>query len=129
MGKKAIHPENFEERVIWYSITLTYVFYLLGALYIVAPVIGWVLLAYLLKRLWLQDQSTPNDTKIKIPFGVWVWVVCMLVMLIALWMGHIDWNLGTGKTIKSTIGWAKGWALMAIFPLIGCLNKRCTEIP
>jgi len=124
MGKKTLHPQNFEERVVWYSITLTYVFYLLGALYIVAPVIGWILLAYLFKKLWLQNHTTPNDEIVRIPVGVWIWVICMFVMLIALWIGHIDWNLGTPKTIKSTVGWAKGWALMAIFPLIGCLNIR-----
>lgn len=124
MDKKTLHPKNFEERVVWYSITLTYVFYLLGALYIVAPVVGWILLMYMVKKMWFQNETTPADEVIKIPFGVWIWVVCMLLMLLALWVGHIDWALGPAKTIKSTIGWAKGWALMAVFPLIGCLSIR-----
>ncbi|MBV1908265.1 MAG: O-antigen ligase domain-containing protein [Kangiellaceae bacterium] len=124
MEKKTIHPENFEERVVWYSITYTYVFYLFGALYIVAPVIGWIMFAYLLKQLWRQNGGEKLAQPIIIPIGVWVWVVAMLAMLIALWLGHIDWELGTAKTVKSTVGWAKGWALMAIFPLIGCLNIR-----
>lgn len=124
MAKKALHPENFEEQVVWYSITGTYLFYLLGALYILAPVIGWILLTYMIKKM-IRQKITPIDApKITIPYGVWVWVICMLLMLLALWMGHMDWELGTGKTIKSTIGWAKGWALMAVFPLIGCLNIR-----
>jgi len=50
MAKKALHPENFEEQVVWYSITGTYLFYLLGALYILAPVIGWILLTYMIKK-------------------------------------------------------------------------------
>ena len=37
----------------------------------------------------------------------------------ALWVGHLDWSLGTGATIKSTIGWMKGWALIPLFLLAG----------
>ncbi len=124
MEKKTLHPKNFEERVVWYSIIWTYPFYLLGALYIVAPVIGWVLLACLIKKLILQSNSGPHERKVLIPCGVWVWITCMLFMLVALWAGHADWQLGTAKTLKSTIGWAKGWALMAVFPLVGCLDIR-----
>ncbi len=123
MEKKTIHPENFEERIVWYAITWTYVFYLLGALYIVAPVVGWLMIIDLARRLWMQ---TANDKKRKIiiPWGVWIWVASMFAMLIALLLGHLDWELGMPKTIKSSIGWAKGWALMAVFPLVGCLNIR-----
>ncbi len=76
------------------------------------------------KKLWSQHIGEHTGQKIVIPFGVWIWTLSMLVMLIALWMGHMDWQLGTATTIKSSIGWAKGWALMAIFPLIGCLHIR-----
>ena len=123
MEKKAIHPENFEERVVWYAIVWTYLFYLLGALYIVAPVVGWLMIIYLIKKIWQQAPDKLTH-KVVIPWGVWVWVVSMLAMLLALLLGHLDWELGTGKTIKSSVGWAKGWALMAVFPLIGCLNIR-----
>ncbi|MGS0729930.1 O-antigen ligase domain-containing protein, partial [Shewanella sp. 0m-11] len=33
-------------------------------------------------------------------------------------------DLGLAKLIKSSIGWAKGWALLAIFPLLGSLKIR-----
>jgi len=36
-------------------------------------------------------------------------------------MGHADWSLGTTQTIKSTVGWAKGWALLGLFPLLGAV--------
>lgn len=124
MDKKTIRPENFEERVIWYSITWTFPIYLIGGLYILAPAMGWLMLLYLAKKLWSQHIGEHTGQKIVIPFGVWIWTLSMLVMLIALWMGHMDWQLGTATTIKSSIGWAKGWALMAIFPLIGCLHIR-----
>ena len=45
----------------------------------------------------------------------------MAVMLVALWVGHLDWGLGLKKTIKSSIGWAKGWALLALFILAGAI--------
>ena len=124
MDKKAVYPQNFAERMIWFAIIWTYPFYLMGALYIVAPVLAWLMLVHLFARIWTQKPDLPQTEKIVIPIGVWIWVLSMLVMLFALWLGHLDWQLGTAKTIKSTIGWAKGWALMAIFPLIGCLDIR-----
>ncbi|MEC8574284.1 MAG: O-antigen ligase domain-containing protein, partial [Pseudomonadota bacterium] len=52
---------------------------------------------------------------------IWIWGLGMAVMLLALWVGHLDWGLGTKQTIKSSIGWAKGWALLALFPLVGAI--------
>lgn len=117
-------PNNFPERIIWYSITGTYVFYFIGGLYILAPAISGILLFYLGKKLWEQTKSTPEDEKITIPWTVWLWIVGMLIEEVALIIGHLDFDLGTGLLIKSSFGWLKGWALMAIFPLIGCLPIR-----
>ncbi len=107
--------------------TWTYAFYLAGALYIVGPVIAWILLFHLITRLWYQNDTTPPEARVVIPTGVWVWVFGMLAMLVTLVVGHLDFELGVAKLIKSSIGWAKGWALLAIFPLIGCLPVR-TEL-
>ena len=49
-------------------------------------------------------------------------------MLIALWIGHFDWGLGLKQTIKSSIGWAKGWALLALFPLAGAVLPIRREV-
>ncbi len=117
-------PQNFEERVVWYSIVGTYGFFLLGGLYILAPVVAWVLLAYLGWKWWNQDSHTAKEQRVTVPVTVWVWIVAMLVMQLALILGHLDFNLDTGLLIKSSIGWAKGWALLALFPLIGCLEIR-----
>jgi hypothetical protein len=54
-----------------------------------------------------------------VPLIVWIWLFGMLVMLIALWAGHVNWKMGLASTIKSTIGWMKGWALLFLFPFIG----------
>ncbi|MDM9379592.1 O-antigen ligase family protein [Chlorogloeopsis sp. ULAP01] len=117
-------PQNLEEKVVWYSLVGIYVFYFLGAQYVFMPLIAWFLVFYLGKKLWSQTENTPPDEKVTIPFTVWVWIVSMLVMEVALIIGHIDFNLGLAKIITSSINWARSWALMALYPLIGCLNIR-----
>lgn len=120
-----IEPESFEEKVVWYSITYTWVFYLLGALYVLAPAIGWVLVVWIGWKAYTRTPETLPRDRIRIPFGVWVWTVAMLVMLLALIVGHIGYSLGAAQTLKSTMGWVKGWALMAVFVAIGgCLDIR-----
>jgi hypothetical protein len=121
---KEIQPQNFPERVVWYAMTWTYFFYLLGATYVVGSLVGWILFLYLLLKLWLQDESTSAEEKIVIPWITWVWILGMLMMEVALIIGHLDYNLPMSQIIKSSIGWAKGWALIALYPLVGCLNIR-----
>jgi hypothetical protein len=119
-----MQPRNFEEKVIWYAIIGTYVFYFTGTLYFVPPVLAWVLFIYLLRKLWLQTDATPVEDRIDISLTVWVWVASMVMMLVALIGGHLDFDLGLAATIKSCFGWAKGWAMWALLPMIGCLNIR-----
>ncbi len=117
-------PQNFEEKVIWWTLISTYGFFLIGGLYVVGSIVGWILVGYWIKRLYQQNETTPVEQRIQIPWAVWVWIAGMLVMQVALVMGHFDFNLGTASLIKSTMGWAKGWALLAVFPLVGTLNIR-----
>lgn len=124
MDSKIISPENTEEHIVWYSIRGTYVFYLLGALYVVAPVIAWILLAIFFRRYLLCEDNKLTLVNGNIPMAIWLWIFGMLVMLLALVVGHLDFELGIVALIKSTIGWAKGWALLAIFPLLGMLKIR-----
>ncbi len=123
-SSEIIKPQNFEERVIWYGLLGTYAFYLLGAQPIVFPVMAWVLLFYLFKKLWNQNVDTPEEEKIKIPIIAWIWVAFISLMVIALITSHIDFSAGLGRLIKSLIKWGKEWALWAIFPLVACLNIR-----
>jgi hypothetical protein len=115
---ETLSAENFAERVVWVAITATYPLYALGALYVAAPVIAWVLFAYLCLR------PTPRAGPSSVPLPVWLWLVGMLAMLVALLAGHLDFGRGLAQTVKSVIGWAKGWALMALFPLLGCVSVR-----
>ncbi|NJP20876.1 MAG: O-antigen ligase domain-containing protein [Hydrococcus sp. CRU_1_1] len=123
-NKAKIRPENFPERLIWLGMVWTYGFYLIGGLYIVGSVLAWILGFYLLLKLWLETEESPKHQKIAIPFLAWIWIIGMLVMEVALIIGHLDFNLPTSLIIKSSIGWAKGWALLALYPLVGCLPIR-----
>ena len=120
----SIKPENFPETLVWYGITLTYVYWLLGATYIVGSVLGFVLFLYLLVKLYLQDENTPEDQRIRIAGVPWVWIIGMIMMEVALVIGHLDYNLPTSAIIKSSIGWLKGWAALSFYPLAACLPIR-----
>ena len=121
----AIIPQNLPESIVWYSLIGTYGIYCLGGLYVLGPALAWILFAYMFKEQWIYFR----EGKIRYPVSwhwiLWLWFVGMAVEFLALYMGHMNFELGLTTTIKSSIGWAKGWALMAIFPIIGsCLPIR-----
>nr|WP_228024012.1 O-antigen ligase domain-containing protein [Synechocystis salina] len=101
-----------------------YGFYLLGAIYIVGSVLGVILGLYVGLKWWLQTEATPEAEKIKIHWLIWVWIIGMAMMQMALIIGHLDFDLPTSTIIKSSIGWLKGWAALALYPLAGCLPIR-----
>lgn len=110
----APRPESVEEKVLWHCIVWTYAYYVLGALYILAPVAGWLLLVRMARSRGLSE----------VPAVVWGWVAGMLMMLVALVAAHADFDLGLDSLVKSSIGWAKGWGLIAVFMIIGCGRIR-----
>ncbi|MTJ48800.1 O-antigen ligase domain-containing protein [Dolichospermum sp. UHCC 0259] len=119
-----IKPENIPEKVVWWAIANTYSIWVFGGLYVVGALLGWILLLFLLIKILAQTEDTPEDEKITISLSLWVWIAGMLMMQVALIAGHLDYNLPTGLIIKSSIGWAKGWAALALYPLAGCLKIR-----
>ena len=104
-------PLNPAEAIVSRTLVWTWPFYFVGALYVVGPVLGWVLggLAALSLYLGPAIRADLRD-KTPVPPLVWGWIAGMSIMLIALWVGHLGWDLGAKQTIKSTIGWAKGYA-------------------
>ncbi|MCL1139544.1 O-antigen ligase domain-containing protein [Shewanella pneumatophori] len=118
MDPQTYTPENSDEVIVWRAITGTYLFWLVGAMYLIAPVIAWILLLRMVKRRMVDKVMYPLSK------AQTTWVIAMAVMLLALVIGHLTHELGAAKLIKSSIGWAKGWALLAIFPLLGSLNIR-----
>lgn len=120
-----IKPQNLEEKLIWYTIVGTYIFYLLGAQFIWVPAIAYFLGFRVCQKLWNQTEDTPTQERISIPISVWLWIISVLVLEICLIMAHLDFELGWSKMIFTTVNsWARSWALMGLFPLIGCLNIR-----
>ncbi|WP_341365896.1 O-antigen ligase domain-containing protein [Yoonia sp. BS5-3] len=120
---------NPAERLIYKTLVLTWPFYAVGALYVVGPVLAWILGGLAVLSLFLGPAMRPDLRATgTIPPVVWAWIIGMFVMLVALWVGHLDWSLGLKQTIKSSIGWAKGWALMALFPLAGAVLPIRREV-
>jgi len=107
----ATHHQN---QLIGGALTAIYPLYAAGALYVVYPVFAW----YLFLQVFvgrLRNQSLRLHPLISL------WLISMLAMLVILVIGHIDWQLGATATLKSAVGWAKGWALIAIFIFAGTL--------
>lgn len=116
MAETANHPQTAAERLIVRTIQWTWFLWLIGGLYIAGPALGWILAGMAAAGLYLDriKASAVSGT-------IWVWIAGMLAMLVILWIGHANFELGLGKTIKSSVGWAKGWALIALFPLAGAM--------
>lgn len=123
-----LRPANVPERLVWWAIVLTYPFWVIGGLYVVGSVLGWLLLGCLIIKLLARRDYPEENEAISISPVIWLWVLGMLVMEVALVMGHLDFNLGNALLIKSSIGWAKGWAALALYPLAGCLPIRSRVI-
>jgi hypothetical protein len=117
------------ERIVHRTIVWTWGFYAIGALYVVGPVLAWVLAGLAALSLYLGPAlRTDLRPTGPVPWLVWLWAAGMLVMLVALWGGHLNWDMGLKSTIKSSIGWAKGWALLALFPLAGAVLRIRREV-
>ena len=117
MQSQAPYQTTTEAKLIYWVLIATYPIYAIGGLYITGSVLGWVILGIIFLRAFVEGENVFSA----VPIMVWLWVIGMLVMLLSLWIAHAQWSLGTVKTIKSTVGWAKGRALIAIFPLLGSL--------
>ncbi|ETX13018.1 membrane protein [Roseivivax halodurans JCM 10272] len=121
--------QNPAEALVFKSLCWTWPFYFVGALYVVGPVLAWLLGALAVLSLYL-GPAIRDDLRARgpVPPVVWCWFAGMFVMLVALWAGHVGWDLGLKQTIKSSVGWAKGWALLALFPLAGAVLPIRREI-
>jgi len=120
-----LKPQNLPEKLIWYYLVCTYPIYYLGGQYLLAPLLGCFLALYLAWQWWHQTPATPLDEQITIPVAIWVWIVGILMIEVALIIGHFDFNLGLGKTISSTVNrWVRTWMLFPVFMLAGSLKIR-----
>ncbi|WP_108791253.1 O-antigen ligase family protein [Erythrobacter sp. Alg231-14] len=128
MAAPAHHPQTPAERLIALCIEWTWPLWLVGGLYIVGPVLGWSLAGMVALALYLDGLPGDGGKPAPVPLTIKIWLGGMVAMLTVLWVGHANFDLGTGKTIKSSVGWAKGWALIALFPLAGAVLKVRPEV-
>ena len=120
-----LKPQNLPEKLIWWYIVCTYPIYYLGGQYLLAPLLGYFLALCLFKQWWNQTPATPPEEKITVPVAVWFWIIGILVIEIALIVGHANFDLGLGKTVSSSVNrWLRTWTLFPIFMLVGCLQIR-----
>lgn len=124
MNSSSVKPQNLPESIVWYYIIATYVIYLLGAHYFLTAFMGSVLLFCLVKKWWNQTSYTPETDKIVISPVAWLWLGAILIIELALIVGHLNYDLGIGQAIKSSSHWFRTWAIFAIFPLAGHLKIR-----
>ena len=138
---RAIKPENRIEKLVYWSIVGTYVIYGLGLLYPVNSLFAWGIFAYLCYCQWQSQKNNSNysdndynyeeyinrqqaKAQISIPPIMWVWLIGMLVMGIGTVFSCFHVGLGLTETIREIIRWGTRGALLALFPLLGCLAIR-----
>ena len=119
MAASTDHPKTPAERIVAAAIESTWLLWLLGALYVTGPVLGWVLGAMACAFLYLSSAKPKVGGNSPLSLNVNLWLAGMAAMLVILLIGHANFELGVGQTIKSSIGWAKGWALIALFLFAG----------
>ncbi|OKH21127.1 O-antigen ligase family protein [Chroogloeocystis siderophila] len=117
-------PLNFEEKLVWYTIIGTYGLYIFGAQPIAIPVVAWILVGYLSKKLWQQSKGTPETQQIIIPFTAWLWIISMCIILVAIVIGNLNFNVDNIRLMKSVFKWTREHALWGLLPLVACLNIR-----
>jgi len=116
---------TLENDLVFWTWSGAWIAYALGGLYIAGPVIGTILAGLVGWKHFAEPILPKEQHAAPVPMAIWIWIAAMVVMLVSLITGHFYEGLGIAKTIKSSIGWAKGWLLLALFPLAGaCLNIR-----
>ena len=121
-----IEPRTLEERLVYWSIVGTWALWLTGLLYILSAVLGYVLLSILGYRILWPAASDPEPRMP--PPAVLAWIAGTLAMAFALIAAHIDYDLGAASLVKSFVGWIKGWALLAVYPLVGATMSIRPEV-
>ncbi|MEO1133324.1 MAG: O-antigen ligase family protein [Cyanobacteria bacterium J06639_1] len=112
-----LEPANAIESVIFWAVASTYPIWLVGGLYLVGSALGWLAGLLLLARI-LRSGRSP------IPGTVWLWIVGIVAIAGTLFASHADFHQSTGTLIKSLVSWARTWALLPLYLLVGCLPIR-----
>jgi len=120
MSRTSIKPQNLPEALVWYFVIGTYFIYLLGAQFLLAILLACFLNLYLLVKFWNQTDQTPTEERITLSFSTWVWFLGMLAIALALVIGHLNFDQGLVRIVKSSVKWLP----FALLPLAGSLKIR-----
>ncbi len=122
------NPQNSAERLVYSTIIATWLLWLVGGLYIVGPILGCAL-AFQVIYFYFIAPALPENKRLAAPnFSVQLWLVSMGLMLVILIVGHFNFSLSIVTMAKSSIGWAKGWMLIALFIFAGAILPIRSEI-
>lgn len=119
MATSAHRSLSAEERLIYLAIIATWPVYFVGGLYVLGSVIGWAVLLVIFLKYYIGCVKSYQP----FPALASLWIIGVLLLQLCLLMAHWDWDHGFAKTLKSTIGWAKGWALFAVFIFCGAVLR------
>lgn len=110
--------ESPEEHLVFWAIVSTWALWFAGGLYHTYPMLGWVLVLLAIgRRIGVFDDC--GRAPPSLPWGVTAWIIGMATMVLALVIGHLNFDLESPQLIKSLFGWVKGWGLMAAFIFAG----------
>lgn len=125
LKKNELIPLNLPETIIFYLAISTYPLYLIGATYIVVPLIGAGLAIYALWQWRIQTTETPLLERVFISPTAWVWLIAGLITELAMIVGHFNFDLGFKLMVFTTINnWYRRWAIIPLFILVGHLFIR-----
>ncbi|GEO00686.1 hypothetical protein NSE01_25180 [Novosphingobium sediminis] len=110
---------NAAERLIAFTIGGSYWLWLVGGLYLAGPLLGWALAIMAARACYLAPVLPEAERPAPLPIQIWAWLLGMAAMLVILLVAHAEFSLGSAQTVKSAAGWAKGWALLGLFPFAG----------
>lgn len=118
-----LRPENIEEHLIWWSLLLAWPLWASGLLLLVYSFLGWLLAVLAVGRRLGWIAAPHNHVECPAPVMASAWLFGMIMMLVVLIVGHIEHELGIEKTIKSSIGWVKGWGLIGATVFAGAMTQ------
>ena len=115
-----VMQKNKYEMIVWWTIICTIPLWLIGGIYIVGSILGWALCALKIFKTRIIAKQNTFKTNIL----VLSWLIGASILLMSLLIGHYNFELGLLTTLKSSIGWAKGWALFPLYIVSGFLPIR-----
>ncbi|NJK40776.1 MAG: O-antigen ligase family protein [Acaryochloridaceae cyanobacterium SU_2_1] len=109
----SLQPKNLPESLVWFYITGTYGVYLLGAQFFFAILLALFLIFYVMYEWWnFRDFSLTNS---QLSLATSLWVLSMLLIGIAIVIGHLDFGHNLIVVAKTSLKWIP----FALFPVIG----------